>query len=63
MPVSTLLDGEYGEYNVFTGVPVVLNGTGVKEVVEIEMLPEEMEKFKESNNFIRKCISELGYEV
>ena len=63
MPVSTLLDGEYGEFNVFTGVPVVLNGTGVKEVVEIDMLPEELSKFKQSNDFIRKCISELGYEI
>ena len=63
MPVSTLLDGEYGEFNVFTGVPVVLNGTGVKEVVEIDMLPEELNKFKESNDFIRKCIAELGYKI
>ena len=63
MPVSTLLDGEYGEFNVFTGVPVVLNGTGVKEVVEIDMLPEELDKFKESNDFIRKCIAELGYKI
>ena len=63
MPVSTLLDGEYGEFNVFTGVPVVLNGTGVKEVVEIDMLPEELNKFKESNDFIRKCIEELGYKI
>ena len=63
MPVSTLLDGEYGEHNVFTGVPVVLNSTGVKEVVEIEMLEEEMKKFNESNNFIRSCIRELGYNI
>ena len=63
MPVSTLLDGKYGEFNVFTGVPVVLNGTGVKEVVEIDMLPEELNKFKESNDFIRKCIAELGYKI
>ena len=63
MPVSTLLDGEYGEFNVFTGVPVVLNGSGVKEVVEIDMLPDELSKFKQSNDFIRKCIAELGYEI
>lgn len=37
MPVSKLLDGEY---NVFTGVPVVLNSIEVKEIVEIEMIPE-----------------------
>ncbi|NRW80572.1 malate/lactate dehydrogenase [Clostridium beijerinckii] len=37
MPVSTLLDGEYGEKDVFCGVPAVLNADGVKEVVEIHM--------------------------
>lgn len=63
MPVSTLLDGEYGEYNIFSGVPVVINSSGVKEVVEIDMLPEEERKFKESNDFIRKCIRELGYDI
>lgn len=63
MPVSTLLEGEYGEYNVFTGVPVVLNSTGVKEVVEIDMTDIELSKFKESNTFIRECISKLGYDI
>lgn len=63
MPVSTLLEGEYGEYDVFTGVPVVLNSTGVKEVVEIDMNDTELIKFKKSNSFIRECISKLGYGV
>lgn len=61
MPVSTLLDGEYGEANVFTGVPAVLNGTGVKEVVELDLTKEELEKFKNSNNIIREYITKLGY--
>lgn len=63
MPVSTLLEGEYGEYNVFTGVPVVLNSSGVKEVVEINMTSDELSKFKKSTNFIRECINKLGYDV
>lgn len=54
MPVSTLLDGEYGEYDVFCGVPAVLNADGVKEVVEIHMTEEELEKFKKSAELIRE---------
>ena len=42
MPVSTLLEGEYGESDVFCGVPAVLNADGVKEVVEIHMTNEEL---------------------
>lgn len=63
MPVSTLLEGEYGEYNVFTGVPVVLNSSGVKEVVEINMTSDELSKFKKSTSFIRECINKLGYDA
>ena len=63
MPVSTLLEGEYGEENLFTGVPVVLNNSGVKEVVEIEMTEEELVKFKKSNKFIKECIQKLGYDI
>ena len=60
MPVSTLLEGEYGEYDVFSGVPVVLNGEGVKEVVEIDMTEEELKKFKASNKIIREYIDKLN---
>lgn len=60
IPVSTLLEGEYGEYDVFTGVPVVLNAEGVKEVVEINMTEDELEKFKASNKVIREYISKLN---
>lgn len=60
IPVSTLLEGEYGEYDVFTGVPAVLNSEGVKEVVEIDMSKEELNKFKLSNKIIREYISNLN---
>ena len=60
IPVSTLLDGEYGEYNVFSGVPAVLNSEGIKEVVEIDMTEEELIKFKTSNEIIRGYINKLN---
>lgn len=60
IPVSTLLEGEYGEYDVFTGVPAILNSEGVKEVVEINMTEEELNKFKESNKIIMQYIEKLN---
>lgn len=54
VPVSTLLEGEYGENGVFAGVPVVLNRHGVSDVLEIHMSPGELARFKESVDFIRK---------
>jgi len=59
MPVSTLLDGEYGERDVFCGVPAVLNADGVKEVVEIHMTNNELNKFKESLSLIREYIKKI----
>jgi L-lactate dehydrogenase len=59
MPVSTLLEGEYGESDIFCGVPAVLNADGVKEVVEIHMTDEELNKFKKSAALIREYIKKM----
>lgn len=53
IPVSTLLDGEYGERDVFCGVPVILGRTGVKEIVELHLTDAELEKFHRSAELIR----------
>lgn len=54
IPVSTLLEGEYGETDVFAGVPVILNRTGASDVLELHMTPGELIRFKESVEVIRK---------
>lgn len=54
IPVSTLLEGEYGEKDVYAGVPVVLNRTGAYDVLEIHMAPGELARFKESTKLIRE---------
>lgn len=59
MPVSTFLEGEYGERDVFCGVPAVLNADGVKEVVEIHMTNTELDKFKKSVMLIREYIKKI----
>ncbi len=59
IPVSALLEGEYGEYDVFAGVPVVLNRTGASDIGELRLTPEEMEKFKASVAIIREYSEEI----
>ncbi|HEX3021506.1 MAG TPA: L-lactate dehydrogenase [Lachnospiraceae bacterium] len=54
IPVSVLLEGEYGETGVFAGVPTVLNRTGAADVLEIHMTKEELGRFKESIAVIRE---------
>lgn len=54
IPVSTLLEGEFGHYDVFCGVPVILNRNGVQDVVEVHMTKEELEKLGHSVSVIRE---------
>ena len=59
IPVSTLLEGEYGHKDVFCGVPVILNRTGVQDVVEVHMTKEELEKFGNSVSVIREFSNKI----
>ena len=53
VPVSTLLDGEYGEHGVFLGVPTELRANGANEIVELELSTEEMAKMHHSAELVR----------
>jgi L-lactate dehydrogenase len=59
IPVSTLLEGEYGQHGVFVGVPTILNRTGAADVLEIHMTEDELNKFHSSVDLIRKYSNEL----
>ena len=61
VPVSVLLDGEYGEKDVFCSVPVVLNRNGASKIIEVEMTEQEDKKFKKSVETIRKYIKMGGF--
>lgn len=53
LPCSVLLSGEYGEKDVFAGVPVLLGETGAEKAVEIPLSPAEAQAFKKSVEHIR----------
>ena len=59
IPVSTLLEGEYGEKDVYAGVPTVLNRLGAADVLEIHMTPGELTRFKESTKIIREYTDKI----
>lgn len=48
LPISTLLTGEYGQKEVYASVPAVLGIHGVEEIIELNLTPEEKEKFDAS---------------
>ena len=57
--VSAYLKGEYGEKGVYVGIPCIINRSGCRQIVEIELSKEEQEKFKRSVTILRKMLKEL----
>lgn len=56
LPATTLLEGQYGQTNVFASVPVVMTKNGIQEVVEINLTDDEQEKFSKSCKVIKEYI-------
>ena len=59
LPCAALLKGEYGEENIFVGVPCQLGGKGLEKIIEIPLNPEEQEQFKKSADFVRQLVLEM----
>ncbi len=59
LPCAALLDGEYGEKNIFVGVPCQLNGQGLKGIIEISLNEEEQKQFKESVKSVKQTLSDM----
>lgn len=61
MPCSAFLQGEYGTFNIYAGVPAVIGKNGIEYIIELSL--NESEKKKLSNTFdIIKHHVELGKE-
>lgn len=54
LPISVLLNGQYGEKDVYASVPAVVGGNGVEEILEIPLTEEERKLFANSCAAIRK---------
>lgn len=56
LTVSAYLDGQYGEKDVYIGVPAVINREGIREVVELELAVDEQEKFHQSATILKDIL-------
>ena len=48
LTVSAKLSGEYGGKGTFIGVPAIIGRNGVKEILELSLTDDEMQKFRNS---------------
>jgi malate dehydrogenase len=62
LPCATYLEGEYGINGVVVGVPVRLGKSGIEQILELELTPEEDEALKKSANAVREIVSIMKLE-
>ena len=54
LTVSTYLNGEYNQKDIFIGVPAIINSEGIREIMQLELNQEEQDKLNNSCNLIRE---------
>ncbi|MFD1018754.1 L-lactate dehydrogenase [Thalassobacillus hwangdonensis] len=59
LTVSTFLSGQYGQEDLYIGVPAIINRAGVREVVELGLDPDEQEKLHHSSELLKKTMNAL----
>ena len=60
LPVSALLEGEYGYSDVCIGVPCVLGSDGIERIIEIKLNEDEMKVLDLGVQSVRKAIKSLS---
>lgn len=63
LPVSALVDGEYGRSGspaIYIGTPAVINNRGIREVIELGLDETEQEKFGISADTLEKVMTDAG---
>ncbi|MEW6276014.1 MAG: malate dehydrogenase [Bacillota bacterium] len=60
LPVAAYLQGEYGEKDIYLGVPAIIGGNGVEKIIEIDLTPEERAALDKSIQSVRKVMALLA---
>jgi malate dehydrogenase len=61
VPASVYLDGEYGQSDIFFGVPAQLGRGGLQKIIEYELNEEESQELVKSANHVRETIEALKF--
>lgn len=59
LTVSTYLENEYGQDDIYIGVPAIINSNGVRELVKLELNEKEQKKLDESCKLIKDMRKDL----
>ena len=59
LTVSTYLNGEYNQKDIYIGVPAVVTSKGVREILKLPLNEQDQEKLSTSVKILRDTIDEL----
>jgi len=59
LPVCSWLTGEYGQENIYLGVPVILGKNGIEKIIEVNLNEQEQASLEESATAVRGVMSVL----
>lgn len=62
LTVSTLLKGEFGQEDVYIGVPCFVNREGVSGILTVSLTEKELEKFKLSASVLKETFRGIRFD-
>lgn len=57
LPCAAYLNGEYGQKDIYVGVPAIIGAGGVEKIVEIALPAEQQKQFEHSVNAVRELVA------
>ena len=60
LPVSVLLQGEYGIDGLYVGVPIKLSHAGVEQIIELKLTSEELAALHSSSNTVKDLVAAMA---
>ena len=60
LTVSTYLNGEYNEKDIYIGIPAIVTSKGIREVLELKLNDTDQQKLSSSAKIIRDTIKSLN---
>ncbi|NIK11087.1 malate dehydrogenase [Alkalibacillus almallahensis] len=59
LPAIAYLEGEYGYQDMYLGVPTILGGDGIEQVIELELTQDEQSQLDQSAESVRHVMNVL----
>ena len=56
LPCAAYLNGQYGQNNIYAGVPVKIGSGGIEEVIEVSLDEDEKKNFDVSINAVKELL-------